>query len=273
LGIISSYSTKLAHLSLRPYIRHYYVLRYACGIDSAIEQVLMPNGYPEALFVWNSGLSIAREKQSDDRLLGGIAFGQLIHTHKISFLESSSAYGIVFTPLGFQRFVTDDVQEVCDRITSFDDLHKGTWGPFAWLSDQRAAPELSAFATRADAYFSTMLSDGSGGEPRWLRPVLHEMFVSAGLSPVRHFRDIAGVSERQFENKFAQTIGCRPKQFLQTLRFAKFLARCESGREDIISLANECGFYDQAHLCHEIKRITGFTPQQYIDAGAQLFGK
>jgi Transcriptional regulator containing an amidase domain and an AraC-type DNA-binding HTH domain len=272
VGVISGYSTKLAHVSLRPYIKNYYLLKYTGNMRARTTQVLMPNGFPEALFVWGSGVSVLADGAAQASFQEGILCGQMLHTKTISIHDSSNIFGIVFTPLGFHRLVTEDSLGACDRVSALYDIEGKAWGPFAWLENQDKSPELSAFAIRADTYFSTLLSDGRGGEPRWLRPVLNGMLALAGVAPVSYFRDISSVTERQFESKFAEIIGCKPKQFLQTLRFTKFLSRCESGTEDIISIANECGFYDQAHLCHEIKRITGYTPQQYIKTNTQLFG-
>lgn len=215
----------------------------------------------------------SREGQAWGKLKGSIVYGQLLHTQKITFSSSSTIYGIVFTPLGFRRLVADDSIGVCDRIASLDDVRREAWGPFAWMSSLDRAPDLNAFALRADSYLSTLLSDGRGGEPQWLRPVLHQMLASGGRLPVSHFQEQTSVSQRQFEGKFIDYIGCRPKQFLRTLRFANFFSRSDEMTEDIISLANECGFYDQAHLCHEVKKITGYTPLQYIETRTKLFGK
>lgn len=248
-------------------------MRYSEGPRASTAHMILPNGYPEALYVWGSTISASREGQDYGKLKGGIVYGQLLHTQRIAFSASSTIYGIVFTPLGFRRLVADDSMGVCDCITSLEEVGREAWGPFAWMSSLDHAPDLSAFALRADSYLSTLLSDGREGEPRWLRPVVQQMLASGGRMPVSHFYELTSVSQRQFEGKFIDYLGCRPKQFLRTLRFANFFSRSDEMDVDIISLANECGFYDQAHLCHEVKRITGLTPQQYMKAGAQLFGK
>jgi AraC-like DNA-binding protein len=273
VGVISGYSTRLAHISLRPYIRYYYIFQYKGNIESSKEQIVFPSGYPEALYIWGSSIAVSNEEQRNEKFEGGVVYGQLLHAQKISFISDSVVYGIVFTPLGFHRLVHEDSSSACDRITPFSDLQRELWGPFAWLSSRDEPPELGAFALRADKYLSVALSDGRPGEPPWLRSVVHQMTATKGIMQVSEFVSFANVSQRQFEGKFIDYIGCRPKQFLRALRFARFLNRCAEKSGDIIEIANECGFYDQAHLCHEVKKITGYTPLQYIETKTKLFGE
>jgi AraC-like DNA-binding protein len=71
-----------------------------------------------------------------------------------------------------------------------------------------------------------------------------------------------GLSRRQLERRFRECSGVTPKQFARARRLrATVLAILRSGAKARWSaLAAGAGFFDQAHLGHELSRIMGRTP-------------
>lgn len=71
-------------------------------------------------------------------------------------------------------------------------------------------------------------------------------------------------SRRQFERLFRQETGLSPAQLqlLFKVRQARFLIS-KNPLSDLASVAQQAGFYDQAHLHQHFVRITGQTPGQY----------
>jgi len=77
-------------------------------------------------------------------------------------------------------------------------------------------------------------------------------------------RDI-GFSQKHFIKTFKDHVGTTPKGFLKLIRFQKAIAEIEQNK--IINwsgIANECGYYDQAHFINDFKNFSGFTPTQYL---------
>ena len=71
----------------------------------------------------------------------------------------------------------------------------------------------------------------------------------------------ANLSERQFRRICEARTGISPKRLARTLRFRKALdltLRTPPG--SLIEVAYACGFADQAHFTHEMRRFTGYTP-------------
>jgi AraC-like DNA-binding protein len=76
-----------------------------------------------------------------------------------------------------------------------------------------------------------------------------------------------GSSIRQIERRFKAMIGMSQKQLKTLDRGEKtlLLARdivLDGRKPDWSKLAAELGYYDQAHLCNEVKRMTGYSPQE-----------
>lgn len=92
---------------------------------------------------------------------------------------------------------------------------------------------------------------------------LRRIAASAGRVRVRELAADVGVSERRLQQIFHEQIGLSPKE---TCRLARFRAVVARRRRDParswIDVALDAGFYDQAHLVHELKAFTGLTPGQ-----------
>jgi AraC-like DNA-binding protein len=74
----------------------------------------------------------------------------------------------------------------------------------------------------------------------------------------------AGMSRRQFERRFREHVGLPPRLFGRVIRFQRAFRAV--GIESGASIAARCGFADQAHLVHEIRRFSGQTPTLLADA-------
>ena len=71
-------------------------------------------------------------------------------------------------------------------------------------------------------------------------------------------------SRRQLERKFQQEIGLAPgylKQ-LHRIKVARYLITVNP-LASLTDIAQDCGFYDQAHFIRQFQKITGQTPGQY----------
>ena len=70
-----------------------------------------------------------------------------------------------------------------------------------------------------------------------------------------------GISERQFERKFLQSIGFTPSFYKRVLRFESALYRIQHGHyTSLADLSYELGYADQSHFNREFKQFSGITP-------------
>jgi AraC-like DNA-binding protein len=81
-----------------------------------------------------------------------------------------------------------------------------------------------------------------------------------------------GWSRKRLAARFREEIGLTPKAVARVLRFERAVQLAERGDIGWGRLARECGYYDQAHLIHEFRAISGCTPgtffQDVAPAGA-----
>ncbi|MEI9813493.1 MAG: helix-turn-helix domain-containing protein [Acidobacteriota bacterium] len=80
------------------------------------------------------------------------------------------------------------------------------------------------------------------------------------------FAVTAGISIRQWERRFLDTVGLPPKTFSRIQRFQRVL-RESAGQAGWADAALRCGYYDQAHLIRDFRDFTGDTPTHLTRQG------
>lgn len=74
-----------------------------------------------------------------------------------------------------------------------------------------------------------------------------------------------GLSVRQFERRFIQQVGVRPKLYARIARFEAALdSRARSGTKSWTEVAHEFGYHDQMHLVHDFEQFSGETPTNLL---------
>ena len=74
-----------------------------------------------------------------------------------------------------------------------------------------------------------------------------------------------GYSQKHFIDMFKKQVGIAPKPYLKIIRFQKAITEIEQRREvNWTVIAQDCGFYDQAHFIKEFQAFSGLNPSAYL---------
>lgn len=80
-----------------------------------------------------------------------------------------------------------------------------------------------------------------------------------------HVKDVLAyvhLSERQFERRFAQTVGLSPHVYLRVKRFNEAIRLIKTKQfERLTDIASVLNFSDQSHFIRDIKAFSGMTPK------------
>jgi AraC-like DNA-binding protein len=92
-------------------------------------------------------------------------------------------------------------------------------------------------------------------------------FLIAQLSaaPTQSITDLsrrAGLSTRRVSRLFALETGLTPKLFARIKRFEHALRAISCDNLHWTHVAQRCGYFDQSHLIHDFRELSGFTPSE-----------
>jgi AraC-like DNA-binding protein len=160
---------------------------------------------------------------------------------------------IVWNPGPMHAFVVMLMPDALALLTGLD--------PSAWID--RVLPAHEVLGEPWRALFDAV--DGAGDDEHRVRLV--ESFLLPRWRGARPVEPEAGRSARQAERRIKQWTG-------QTLRALRGMGRSEQaffetvaahdadGGVDWSEVADAAGYADQAHMCRQTRRVTGFAPEE-----------
>jgi AraC-like DNA-binding protein len=85
----------------------------------------------------------------------------------------------------------------------------------------------------------------------------------AKLARVHELARLTGLSERQLQRRFREAVGYGPKTFQRIVRLQRLLA-LNAAACSPADRAVSAGYADQAHMCREVRTLTGCTPEALL---------
>lgn len=166
------------------------------------------------------------------------------------------------TPLGAFRYFGLPMGELARRVVPLEDL-LGAEGPR--LADRlHDARGWEARFELLDEEIASRLADRLPASPdvAWAWRRLSE---TKGSVSIGGLTEELGCSHRHLTTRFREQVGMPPKLVARILRFdraVKTLRRDPATR--LAALAQDCGYYDQAHLNRDFRRFSGTSPSEYV---------
>jgi len=251
--------TFLPHVSLRPFVRFYWVLRP--DQSDAIHRLLPGTGCDiivqmgtPALF--SEGGDVWKKREPE-----GFVEGSFEGPFFLKFQADPVLVGIRFTSTGLYSFVKTPVTEFRQQFIPLDDVF-GKSGAELILSLPRSLdrPQLSAILDR----FLLSRIDRREELPA-LRQTINTIIETRGAVPIGEIRKTAGWSERCLERSFSRHVGMTPQRFARIVRLNHFIHLVRTtDPQPFTRLAYECGFADQSHLIRSFRKHTGLAPGEYF---------
>jgi AraC-like DNA-binding protein len=85
---------------------------------------------------------------------------------------------------------------------------------------------------------------------------------SAGTIQLTELSNQLDVSDRTIRNQFYDHIGCSPKEYIRLVKLKQVAYQMRNSNDSLTSIAYDNNYFDQAHFIHELKNITGKSPNQ-----------
>jgi AraC-like DNA-binding protein len=204
------------------------------------------------------------------RYSGAVVSGAYKRFFVIDTREHASIVGVHFRPGGALPFLGVPPGELADRHIDLETL----WGREAILLRER----LCAAATSADrfAVLEQSLRSRLRSAHRAHRaahravPFALNRLARPGVTVGEVAADVE-LSRRRLIEVFTSEVGMTPKRLSRVLRFQRVSALARrTGAPDWAQLAAACGYFDQSHLIHDVRELTGTSPLHLIGASEQV---
>lgn len=197
-------------------------------------------------------------------LPAAFCYGQITGYKEISCQGTAQLVIIVFHPHGLNRLLNVPAFELNDKVIPLADLFAGVGQ--ALQRSIAAADSLAEKLDHIEAFFRKMVNDHRPAGDPLVTTALNLIQRNRGVVTIQQLTGIIGCHSRQLERRFNTAIGLSPKHYcniVRTLGFVKTLQRT-APKPNLTRSAYDSGYYDQAHLIREFRKITGLSPSQYF---------
>ena len=165
---------------------------------------------------------------------------------------------IEFLPGGLFHLIGDCQRELTDGQFLLEEVMPGLWRDICRLLE--CCETTTQLAQGFDRLLLPILL------ARRLPPAvvlcMSSLKTSRGLLPVARLGEQACYSERHLNRLLGECLGMGPKVFARLLRVNAAIRTLETG-QSLTNLAQEAGFYDQAHFIRDFKALCGVVPGFY----------
>lgn len=231
--------------ALAPFVEYFWVVewdRRGCAQET---QRVLP--YPNAHLVFDLGRTA----------IHGVVRGAF----ERPLLGAGRVLGVRFAPGGLRPFISQPLSSFTDATIAADDLLGMPAGDAEALMLRQA--DDSAMVAQAQALLLARLPQVD--ESALLAARLTAAAAARhGPASVAQLCEKMAIGERRLQRLFANYVGVPPKWVIQRYRLQEAIWRLAQGdAPDLASLAQELGFFDQAHFSRSFAELVGSTPLDY----------
>jgi AraC-like DNA-binding protein len=164
-----------------------------------------------------------------------------------------------FTPIGAHLFFGVPMHELSNRVVDVEDVLGHDRNLVERLEDARSWPMRFALL---DTVIASRLAAARRPAPdivwAW-RALAH----TNGAVRVGVLAERVGRSRRYLSSGFREHVGVGPKTAARILRFSRAVHLLGRGPKELADLAQECAYFDQAHMNREFREFAGTTPREF----------
>jgi AraC-like DNA-binding protein len=188
-------------------------------------------------------------------MVGGVATGKF--TRRLS--GRGRVFGVKLRPAAFQPFVAGSLARLTNRRVPVASLF-GRAGA-RWAQAVRAERDEERCIALCEEFLTPRLPP-LDGTIVMLRDLVERMAVDRELQRVEQLAALAGMDLRRLQRLFRFYVGVTPKWVMKRYRLHEAAARLDAGGVSMATLAQELGYFDQAHFVRDFKAVVGRAPSR-----------
>lgn len=188
-------------------------------------------------------------------------YGVASQKYTNNLVDQGRVFGVKFKPGAFYPFLRQPVASITDRALPIERCF-GAAGIELWHA-LLAQEEPTALCALADAFWAARLPAPDATVPLIGQIVTHMMADRTVLKVddvAHHF----GMSRRTLQRLFSRYVGVSPKWVITRYRLHEAAEQLLSpAASSLTTMAQELGYFDQAHFIKAFKAVVGLSPAEY----------
>lgn len=239
---------------LATYVEQYWIVRWDLREQAPYHQTIL--SFPS--------VNLAFELVDGQSFCG--VYGVPTTTYTRQLAGTGMTLGVKFRPGGFYPFWQQPAADITDRTLPAKQLLGSSIAVTASQIFGYAEQEThnEHIASLAEQF---LLARFPGDDPNvaLVNNVMQHIISRRDLTRVEALADHFQTSSRTLQRLFSRYVGVSPKWAIQRFRLQEAAERMEQDDTfDWAQLADQLGFYDQAHFINSFKALVGVTPEAYI---------
>lgn len=232
---------------LSPFVAHYWLVTWDLRGKDPHEQQVLP--YPAVNMTFKAGRC----------RIAGVPRGRFSEVLQ----DAGRVFGVRFQPGGFRPFLGAPVSSITDRFIAVDAVF-GASG--RQLADEIVAADDSATAIIMDRFLAQRIP-GSDPTAELVCAIVSRAATDPGVTRVEKLAGEFDIGMRRLQRLFADYVGVSPKWVIRRYRLHEAAARAGAGIDlDLVQLALDLGYSDQAHFTRDFTAMVGVPPRRYARA-------
>lgn len=230
---------------LAPFVEHFWIVEWELADGVTHVQRTLP--YPCVHLVFDQGRTAI--------------FGVMTGAFEYLLRGRGRVLGVRFRAGGFRAYLGGQVQAITDQSMRLSQL-------FA-CDDAEAerqvlgAPGDDGMITAASALLRQALP-APDGEIERIAAILATIEAHPGLTRVQELAERSRLSVRRLQLLFKEYVGVSPKWVIRRNRLHDAADQLAAGTPvDLARLAQELGYFDQAHFTSDFEKLVGKPPADY----------
>lgn len=237
---------------LRPLVQSLWCLDTRAGDGSDQAALMHPDGGTSLILSYGAPLGLASTPGQ-----GLIWAPALPQSGQLLPAAGRYAFGVRFHPAGVRALWDCPVPDINDML-----LSARAAAPLHALHEQMALlPDTHSRLAYLDQWLLTHL------RPQRPSPAVNgTMQALRAMKPLPEVLADVPLSRRALERRFLMEVGMSPKQFARVARVAsarRLLKQPLPQRPSQAWLAQQLGYFDEAHFIRDFQRVVGLTPGRY----------
>ena len=175
--------------------------------------------------------------------------------------RTSHCLQVNFTPLGAYQLLGLPLHHLANRVVELDAI----FGPgFRRLTERLY--EVNDWSRRFDLLDRFLLSRIAGtpaADPRAVH-ALRRLKRSGGRLGIGRVAEEVDLERKQLIGLFHEQVGLPPKMLARLIRFDGAVRRLQAPGSALAEVAQDCGYYDQAHFNRDFRDFAGMAPGAYL---------